>query len=94
MDVGSLCSTLVEWSSAERFVSGAAPNAKSPTVDVQSVPRFVQLRCFTPTPEILSPKECISLRFLTTWEVPVALLRLVHQGRAVRPCSWWSWVRR
>jgi hypothetical protein len=32
-----------EWSPAERFVSGAAQSAISPTVNVQSVPRFKQL---------------------------------------------------
>ena len=34
--------TMYEWSPAERFVSGAAPCATSPTVGVQSVPCFMQ----------------------------------------------------
>ena len=33
--------TTYEWSPAERFVSGAAPSATSPSVDVQSAPRFM-----------------------------------------------------
>lgn len=33
--------TTYEWSPAERFVSGVAPSATSPSVDVQSVPRFM-----------------------------------------------------
>jgi hypothetical protein len=41
--VDQIDATQCEWSPAERFVSGAAQSAISPTVDVQSVPRFKQL---------------------------------------------------
>ena len=63
--------TKPEWSPAERLVSGAAPSAISPTVEVQSVPRLelTGLR----QPQAIRHSEKISVQQrLTAWEVPVA----------------------
>lgn len=62
--------TAIEWSPAERFVSGAAPSAISPSVDVQSVPRFMPFGLRQLLGSRLQGKPC--LPHLATWEVPVA----------------------
>ena len=51
--------TTYEWSPAERFVSGAALCATSPTVDVQSVPRFMQLSSRQAPGNCLQGKPCL-----------------------------------
>ena len=62
--------TLNEWSPAERFVSGAAPSATSPAVEMQSVPSFKQFGRVDRWETVFKENHAY-LPHLTTWEVPV-----------------------
>ena len=74
--------TPYEWSPAERFVSGAAPSATSPTVDEQSVPRFMQFGPRQSPGNRLQRKP--HLAHLTTWEVPVDFFRFLKRPQPAR----------
>ena len=71
--------TCIEWSPAERFVSGSARQIASvtrPSVDVQSVPSFTatsnQVNAAIPSVEEKnSNTKVINKTHLTAWEVPV-----------------------
>ena len=70
--------TEIEWSPAERFVSGSARQyavATRPSVDVQSVPSFTaasnQANAGIPFIKENSQNQETENRCLTVWEVPV-----------------------
>ena len=80
--------TEIEWSPAERFVSGSARQyavATRPSVDVQSVPSFTaasnQANAGIPLIKENSQNQETENRCLTVWEVPV---KEEAEGRGTR----------
>ena len=82
--------TEIEWSPAERFVSGSARQyavATRPSVDVQSVPSFTaasnQANAGIPFIKENSQNQETENRCLTVWEVPVKEVADVLRHRSL-----------